>query len=178
MDLSMVTFQYYIHYWEKDGNPQVRGPYRDSSIVLRDLQPLSQYCLRVQAHLLWKAQDLDRPGLASNVSCHQTAADASTRLQRVVLVAAATFLGLAGLAGACVFLILRFRGLIKYWFHTPPGIPVQIEEYLKDPAQHILEALDQDSPAEDDAWDMVSEVSSLEQEPGTPSEAGDTVPTL
>lgn len=53
---------------------------------------------------------------------------ASTRLQRVVLVAAATFLGLAGLAGACVFLILRFRGLIKHWFHTPPGIPVQIEE--------------------------------------------------
>lgn len=55
--------------------PQVRGPYRDSAIVLRDLQPLSEYCLRVQAHLLWKAQDLDRPGLASNISCHETAAD-------------------------------------------------------------------------------------------------------
>lgn len=53
---------------------------------------------------------------------------ASTKLQRVVLVAVATFLSLAGLAGACVFLILRFRGLIKYWFRSPPGIPAQIEE--------------------------------------------------
>lgn len=53
---------------------------------------------------------------------------ASTKLQRVVLIAVATFLSLAGLVGACVFLILRFRGLIKYWFHSPPGIPVQIEE--------------------------------------------------
>lgn len=53
---------------------------------------------------------------------------ASTKLQRVVLVTVATFLSLAGLAGACVFLILRFRGLIKYWFHSPPGIPAQIEE--------------------------------------------------
>uniref|UniRef100_G1PKF2 Interferon gamma receptor 2 n=2 Tax=Myotis lucifugus TaxID=59463 RepID=G1PKF2_MYOLU len=163
-DPSMVTFLYYVRYWEKTGIPQVKGPFRDSSIVLRDLQPLRQYCLRVQAHLLWKSQDLSRPGHFSNVSCHETAADASTKLQRVVLVAVATFLSLAGLAGACVFLILRFRDLIKHCFRSPPSIPAQIGEYLKDPAQHILEALDQDSPAEDDAWESVSEVSSPEQE--------------
>ncbi|EPQ04274.1 Interferon gamma receptor 2 [Myotis brandtii] len=106
----------------------VKGPFRDSSIVLRDLQPLREYCLRVQAHLLWKSQELSRPGRLSNVSCHETSADASTKLQRVVLVAVATFLSLAALAGACVFLILRFRGLIKHWFRSPPGIPAQIEE--------------------------------------------------
>lgn len=55
---------------------------------------------------------------------------------------------------------------------------VSLPQYLKDPAQHILEALDQDSPAEDDAWDAVSEVSSSEQEPGTPSGAEDAVRTL
>lgn len=39
-----------------------------------------------------------------------------------------TFLSLVGLAGACFFLILKYRVLIKHWFHSPPGIPVQIEE--------------------------------------------------
>lgn len=53
----------------------MKGPFRDSSIVLRDLQPLREYCLQVQAHLLWKSQDLSRPGRLSNVSCHETAAD-------------------------------------------------------------------------------------------------------
>ncbi|XP_070263375.1 interferon gamma receptor 2 [Myotis yumanensis] len=177
-DPSMVTFLYYVHYGEKTGIPQVKGPFRDSSIVLRDLQPLREYCLRVRAHLLWKSQDLSRPGHFSNVSCHETSADASTKLQRVVLVAVATFLSLAGLAGACVFLILRFRGLIKHCFHSPPGIPAQIEEYLKDPAQHMLEALDQDSPAEDDAWESVSEVSSPEQEQRALSRAEGAPPTL
>lgn len=177
-DPSMVTFRYYVHYWEKAGNLQERGPFRNSAFELGGLRPLSQYCLQVQAHLLWESQGLARPGLSSNVSCHETAADAATRLQRAVLIAVAVFLSLAVLAGLCVFLILRFRDKIKSWFHSPPGIPVQIEEYLKDPAQHILEAPDQDSPAEDDAWVSVSEVSSSEQEPGPLSAAEDALPTL
>lgn len=55
---------------------------------------------------------------------------------------------------------------------------VSLSQYLKDPAQHILEAPDQDSPAEDDAWVSVSEVSSSEQEPGPLSAAEDALPTL
>lgn len=61
--------------------PQVKGPFRDSSIVLRDLQPLSEYCLQVQAHLLWKSQDLSRLGRLSNVSCHVTSADGKVCLR-------------------------------------------------------------------------------------------------
>lgn len=53
---------------------------------------------------------------------------ASTKLQEVILIALGTFLSLAGLAGACVFLTLRYRGLIKHWLHSPPGVPVQIGE--------------------------------------------------
>lgn len=53
---------------------------------------------------------------------------------------------------------------------------VSLSQYLKDPAQHILEAPDQDSPAEDDAWVSVSEVSSSEQEPLSAAE--DALPTL
>lgn len=177
-DPSLVTFLYYIHYWEKAGSPQVKGPFRGGAIVLRDLRPLREYCLQAQARLLSGRLGLTTPGLPSNVSCHETAADASTKLQRGVLVAVAAFLSLAGLAGACVFLILRFRALIKYWFQSPPGIPVQIEEYLKDPTQHILEALNQDSPAEAGAWDTVSEVSSPEQELRTLSKAEDALPAL
>lgn len=55
--------------------PQERGPFRNSAFELGGLRPLSQYCLQVQAHLLWESQGLARPGLSSNVSCHETAAD-------------------------------------------------------------------------------------------------------
>lgn len=53
---------------------------------------------------------------------------ASTKLQQVILIAVGTFLLLLVVVGACLFLVLKFRGLVKYWFHSPPRIPVQIEE--------------------------------------------------
>ncbi|PNJ45949.1 IFNGR2 isoform 6, partial [Pongo abelii] len=58
----------------------------------------------------------------------ETMADASTELQQVILISVGTFSLLLVLAGACFFLVLKYRGLIKYWFHTPPSIPLQIEE--------------------------------------------------
>ncbi|XP_036098689.1 interferon gamma receptor 2 isoform X2 [Molossus molossus] len=160
---SPVTFSYYVHYWENPGNPQVKGPIHSNLIVLKDLKPLTVYCLQVRAELFWKLQNIARPGHLSNETCHKTEADASTRFQQGILIAVATFLSLAGVAGSCLFVILKYRGLIKHWFHTPPGIPVQIEEYLKDPAQPILEALDDSSPKED-PWDSVSVILCPEKE--------------
>lgn len=160
---SMVIFLYYVHYWEKSGNQQVKGPFNSNFIVLKDLKPLRVYCLQVKAELFWELPNISRPGHLSNESCHETKADASTRLQQEALIAVATFLCLAGLAGGCLFLTLKYRGLIKHWCHAPPSIPVQIEEYLKDPAQPILEALDDSSPKED-CWDSVSVVSFPEKE--------------
>ncbi|KAM7132195.1 interferon gamma receptor 2 [Molossus nigricans] len=142
---------------------QVKGPIHSNLIVLKDLKPLTVYCLQVRAELFWKLQNIARPGHLSNETCHKTEADASTRFQQGTLIAVATFLSLAGAAGSCLFVILKYRGLIKHWFHTPPGIPVQIEEYLKDPAQPILEALDDSSPKED-PWDSVSVILCPEKE--------------
>ncbi|KAJ8792350.1 hypothetical protein J1605_019906 [Eschrichtius robustus] len=82
--------------------------------------------------------------------------NASTKLQQVILISMGTFLLLSVVVGACLFLVLKYRGLVKYWFHSPPSIPSQIEE---DPAQPILDALDKDSSPKDDAWDSVSVVS-------------------
>jgi len=90
--------------------------------------------------------------------------DATTKLQQVIIIAVGIFLLLLALAGACFFLVLKYKGLIKYWFHSPPSIPSQIEEYLKDPSQPILEALDKDTSPTDDAWDSVSIVSFPEKE--------------
>lgn len=160
----MATFLYYVHYWEKTGRQQVKGPYRSNSIVLNDLKPLRVYCLQVKAQLFWTIENISRPGHLSNISCYETTADASTKLQQVILIAVVTFLLLLALAGACLSLVLKYRGLVKYWFHSPPSIPLQIEEYLKNPAQPILEALDKDSSPKDDAWDSVSIVSLPEKE--------------
>ncbi|XP_058379015.1 interferon gamma receptor 2 isoform X2 [Diceros bicornis minor] len=173
---SMVVFQYYVHYWEKagiqqdeseeplTGVPQVKGPFMTNSIVLNALKPLRVYCLRVQAWLLWTKPNVSRPGHLSNISCSKTMEDASTKLQQVILIAMGTFLLLLAMAGACLFMVLKYRGLVKYWFQSPPSIPVQIEEYLKDPAQPILEVLDKDSSPKEEACDSVSVVLFPEKE--------------
>ncbi|ELK04506.1 Interferon-gamma receptor beta chain [Pteropus alecto] len=142
----------------------VKGPFKSNSIVLDDLKPLRVYCLQVKAELFWNSFNIRRPGHFSDVTCRETTIDASTKLQQDVLIAIGTFLVLAMLAVPCLFLVLKYRGLIKYWFESPPSIPLQIEEYLKDPAQPILEALDKDSSPKDDTWDSVSVISFPEKE--------------
>lgn len=169
---TMATFQYYVHYWEKAGIHQVRGPFKSSSILLEDLKPFRVYCLQVEAQLLWVSQNVIRPGHLSNASCLETTADASTKHQQIILISLGVFSLLLVLAGTCYFLVLKYRGLVKYWFHSPPNIPLQIEEYLKDPDQPILEALDNDSSPKDDTWDCVSVISFPAKEP----EAGLHVP--
>lgn len=169
---TMATFQYYVHYWEKAGTHQVRGPFKSSSILLEDLKPFRVYCLQVEAQLLWVSQNVIRPGHLSNASCLETTADASTKHQQIILISLGVFSLLLVLAGTCYFLVLKYRGLVKYWFHSPPNIPLQIEEYLKDPDQPILEALDNDSSPKDDTWDCVSVISFPAKEP----EAGLHVP--
>uniref|UniRef100_A0A8C3VSM6 Interferon gamma receptor 2 n=1 Tax=Catagonus wagneri TaxID=51154 RepID=A0A8C3VSM6_9CETA len=156
---SVAFFSYYVYYWEKAGIQQVTRPFRNNFITLNDLKPLRVYCFQVKAELFLVKENISRSGHLSNISCSETTADASTRLQQVILIAVGTFLLLSVVVGACLFLVLKFRGLVKYWFHAPPSIPVQIEEYLKDPAQPILDALDKDSSPRDDAWDSVSIVS-------------------
>ncbi|XP_053420551.1 interferon gamma receptor 2 [Nycticebus coucang] len=159
---STVSFEYYVYYWEKAGIQQVKGPCKSNFILLDGLKPFRVYCLQVEAQLFW--QGTIRHGHLSNTTCNKTMADASTKLQQVILISVGTFSLLLVLAGACFFLVLKYRGLIKYWFHTPPSIPSQIEEYLKDPAQPILEALDKNSSPKDDAWDSVFIASFPEKE--------------
>ncbi|XP_017654386.1 interferon gamma receptor 2 isoform X2 [Nannospalax galili] len=161
---SVAIFEYHVRYWEKTGIQQVKGPFQSNSIVLDNLKPFRVYCLQVEAQLVVKSQGIHKPGHLSNTSCHETRADASTKLQQVFLISLGTFLVLLMLSGACFFLFLKYQSLVKYWFHTPPSIPVQIEEYLKDPAQPILEALDRGSSPKDDTWDSVSIISFPEKE--------------
>lgn len=52
----------------------------------------------------------------------------STKLKQVILISVGAFTLLLALAGACFFLVLKYRELVKYCFHTPPSIPAQIEE--------------------------------------------------
>ncbi|XP_040606424.1 interferon gamma receptor 2 isoform X3 [Mesocricetus auratus] len=129
-----AAFEYRVHYWEKTGAPQVRG--------------------ELEATGSWLA--------GSPVWCGTVSPD-TTGLQ-VILIPVGTFSLLLVLTGACFFLFLRYQGRVKYWFQAPPTIPGQIKEYLKDPDQPFLEALDKDHSPKDDAWDSVSIVSSPEKE--------------
>ncbi|XP_028612240.1 interferon gamma receptor 2 isoform X2 [Grammomys surdaster] len=159
-----ATFQYLVHYWEKTGTQQVEGPFKSNSIVLGNLKPFRVYCLQTEAQLILKNKNIRPHGLLSNVSCHETTADASTRLPPVILIPVGIFTLLLVLTGACFILFLRYQSRLKYWFQAPPNIPEQIKEYLKDPDQFILEALDKDSSPKDDSWDSVSIISSPEKD--------------
>ncbi|XP_042543273.1 interferon gamma receptor 2 isoform X2 [Dipodomys spectabilis] len=147
-----IVFVYYIHYWEEAGVQQVKGPMTCSTILLDNLKPLKVYCLQAEARL---SLQTSRPGRLSNISCYETMAKASSKVQQVALISVATFLVLLALSAHFLF---RYKSQVKYWFHTPPRIPSQIEEYLKDPVLPILEALDKDSSPED-TWDSVSVIS-------------------
>nr|6E3K_E Chain E, Interferon gamma receptor 2 [Homo sapiens]6E3K_I Chain I, Interferon gamma receptor 2 [Homo sapiens]6E3L_E Chain E, Interferon gamma receptor 2 [Homo sapiens]6E3L_I Chain I, Interferon gamma receptor 2 [Homo sapiens] len=81
-DTSTAFFCYYVHYWEKGGIQQVKGPFRSNSISLDNLKPSRVYCLQVQAQLLWNKSNIFRVGHLSNISCYETMADASTELQQ------------------------------------------------------------------------------------------------
>ncbi|KAG8518544.1 Interferon gamma receptor 2, partial [Galemys pyrenaicus] len=100
---NLATFQYYVRYWEVTSQ-QVRAFFFDASKV-----PL--------------AEETKMVILFTFVTFA-----AATRLQPIILVTVGTIFSLSLLSGACLFLVLKYRGLVKYWFHSPPSIPSQIEE--------------------------------------------------
>ncbi|XP_027785165.2 interferon gamma receptor 2 isoform X3 [Marmota flaviventris] len=164
VDTSEATFLYTVHYEEKPGMQQVKGPLQSNFILLDHLKPFRIYCLQVEAQLFWNTQRIIRPGQLSNTSCYETTADAYAKQQQVIGISVGTLLSLLLLAGACFFLVLKYGSMVKYLFRTPPSIPAQIEEYLKDPVQPILEALDKDISQKDDTWNSVSIISFPEKE--------------
>ncbi|KAM4888323.1 interferon gamma receptor 2 [Thomomys bottae] len=158
LNSSKTMFLYYVYYWEEAGVQQVKGPVESSSILLDNLKPLKVYCLQVGARLSWP---FSRPGHLSNITCYETMAEAFTKVQQVVLISVVALLVLLALAGH--YLFMKYKNQVKHWFHAPPKIPSQIEEYLKDPVLPILEVLDKDNSPED-AWDSVSVISFPEKE--------------
>ncbi|KAL1787170.1 interferon gamma receptor 2 [Sigmodon hispidus] len=122
-----ATFEYRVRFWEKSGTQQVRGPFKKNSIVLNNLKPSREYCLQTEAQLIVKDKNIYRPGLSSSISCHETAADASTTLQ-AILIPVGIFSSLMVMTGFFFFLFLKYQSRVKYCFQAPPNIPEQIKE--------------------------------------------------
>lgn len=173
---SSVFFQYFVCLHREEERclqEQDTGPFSKNLFELQNLSVSHLYCVRVRAQVVqmqcnngipnkcWKI--LSERGHYSSATCGEPGPDAAAEMQQVIFLTVGTFVALATLVGLGLFLVLRYGGLVKLWFQTPPSVPLQIQEYLKDPAQPILEFLDKDSSPQDDTWDRVSIVSS----PGT-----------
>lgn len=68
----------HLHVWLSMVFTQEKGPFRSNSIVLDDLKPLREYCLQVQAQILWKLSSTNiysAPGHPSNITCLKTTID-------------------------------------------------------------------------------------------------------
>lgn len=162
IDSERAFFQYFVCFWENSRCIKEEGPFRENHITLPGLRPSRRHCVRVRAGLasnLENSMPLSQRGHYSNVTCGQPGPDASAEKQQAIYLSVAILALLVTLVVGCFYLVLRYRRLIKLWFHTPPGIPGQIEEYLKDPAHPILVFLDQDNSPNDDTWDRVSIIS-------------------
>ncbi|XP_074066572.1 interferon gamma receptor 2 [Macrotis lagotis] len=157
-------FQCYVYYWEKDGGKKVElGPFICQSIQLNDLKVASEYCFQVQAELFFEGKG--RRGQLSNVFCHKTSAKASAKLQQNIIIILSVITTLILLVLIYYILVPYFQRLIKNYFHSP-GIPSQIKEYLRDPNEPILEALDKNNLVEEDCWVSLSIVSCTEDNHG------------
>ncbi|XP_004620395.2 interferon gamma receptor 2 [Sorex araneus] len=159
---NRVFFRYFVCYWEDWEEATCKkneDAYKETLIRLTGLRPWRRYCVRVRAQLWQEQGSLSELGSYSDIACSETGRDASTELQQAIGIAVGVFLALAIPVGACLFLVLRYKDLIKAWFHTPPRIPLQIEEYLRDPAQPFLDTLDKGSASTDNTWERVSLVS-------------------
>ncbi|XP_036601288.1 interferon gamma receptor 2 [Trichosurus vulpecula] len=163
--LKSDKFHYYVYYWEKEGKQKVKGPVISQPIQLSDLKVSSEYCLQVQAELIPDHLEIRRQGLLSNISCHETSAGDSAKLQQTIIIILGIF-ALIILILSCYVLVRKFQGLIKHYFHSPPEIPSQIKEYLMDPNEPILEALDKNSSMEKDCWNSLSIVTCTEENQG------------
>lgn len=159
-------FKYYVHYWKDEGKPMVQGPFPDSAIHLKDFDSPGNYCLQVQAELTANYVKPPRRGLLSPISCHKISAKALTKVQQTLIIISVFFTSLFFLVLGCYFVAQKFQGPIKHVFQSPPGIPPQIKEYLSDPDEPILEALDKKSSPED-RWDSLSVVISCPEEDQT-----------
>lgn len=164
---SEVVFQYSVCHWEMTRCVKEEGPFKKPHIQLPNLKPSRLYCVRVRAQLV--EYEKSKPsvvntGSYSNVTCSEPGPDAFAESQRAAFLAMGLFLAAVVPAGLFLFVVLRHGHRLKLWFRTPPGIPGQVEEYLKDPAHPILDFLVQDSSPKDDAWDRVSIVSASRTE--------------
>ena len=65
----------------------MQGPrcFRSNFITLNDLKPLRVYCFQVKAELCLTKENISRPGLLSNMSCSETAADGNVRFFKCFL---------------------------------------------------------------------------------------------
>ncbi|XP_051840904.1 interferon gamma receptor 2 isoform X1 [Antechinus flavipes] len=154
-------FDYIVHYWEKEGEKKIKGPFPSQSIELNNLKVPNEYCLQVQAKL--NPSHLNDPlfGQLSNTSCFEISSQASAKFQQVMV----TILGISVLIFlvlGCYVLAQKSQSLIKSYFHSPPGIPPQIKEFLMEPNEPILEALDNNSSVAEDCCASLSIVSCQE----------------
>ncbi|XP_043852406.1 interferon gamma receptor 2 isoform X1 [Dromiciops gliroides] len=125
--VNFDTFRYHVYYWEKEGKQKIKSSFISQSIRLKDLNTPSEYCLQVQAELNARTREFTLEGLLSNITCHETYAEASTKLQQSLIIILGIF-ALILLVLGCYFLVQNSQGLIKQYFHSPPGIPSQIKE--------------------------------------------------
>ncbi|XP_074156830.1 interferon gamma receptor 2 [Sminthopsis crassicaudata] len=148
-------FDYIVHYWEKGGAKKVKGPFPSQSIELNDLKVPSEYCLQVQAKL--NPFHLNDPlfGQLSNTSCLEISSEASAKFQQVMIIILGVSVLIVLVLG-CYVLAQKIQGLIKSYFHSPPGIPLQIKEFLMEPNEPILEVLDNNSSEAEDCLSIVS----------------------
>ncbi|XP_078088923.1 interleukin-10 receptor subunit beta-like [Mustelus asterias] len=163
MRYSYTDLAYHVFYWIKneEGTLKMRNKSATASTVLLNLQPWTNYCLKVQAYSL----ESSKQGLFSPVICEHITANSKTRAIAAAQVLFITLIAVLVVTLGCFFFVKYARRAIKYLMYPSYSLPVHIQEYLTEPIQQpLFETLNKEDLREEH-WDKLSIVSHTEIPP-------------
>ncbi|XP_030058385.1 interferon gamma receptor 2, partial [Microcaecilia unicolor] len=149
---KISELKYYVYYWKNNAEKKVKGT-QSTSVTLRDLYSWTEYCLQVFAEYS------ERNGTLSEPVCNKTTATARAaaiyKAAKIFTVPIIVFILVVGY----FTLKQKFFEVIKRWISPPFRIPSHIEEYLNEPKEHVLLAVQEKGSFTEDHYDTLSVVS-------------------
>ncbi|GCB67752.1 hypothetical protein scyTo_0010293 [Scyliorhinus torazame] len=157
---NYADLAYHVIYWVKneEGTTKMQNKSATSSTVLLNLQPWTNYCLKVQAY----SEESSKQGQFSTITCEYVTADAKRRALAAAEVLFITLVAVLVVTLGCFFFVIYARRAIKYLMYPSYSLPVHIREYLTEPFQQpLFETLNKEELHEEH-WDKLSIVSQSE----------------
>uniref|UniRef100_H3A002 Interferon alpha and beta receptor subunit 1 n=1 Tax=Latimeria chalumnae TaxID=7897 RepID=H3A002_LATCH len=130
---AFMVFSYRVLFWKNTSDPVVKvNETKQTTLILSGLEPLTVYCLKVQAVTV-----INKTGHFSPVHCQSTTAEGRIPIWLTVIVVLVSMIGFFIISVLCFFCTLFLYRGIKYTFFPSYSLPSNIQEILYKSSQNI-----------------------------------------